>query len=157
MPQRETGTPDYRDLRLTDYLSVIEIVNPMHRLWSDGRWNKLTLAHGCYWGKCSFCDITLDYIKRYEPMTASLLCNRIEEIIEQTGQNGFHFVDEAAPPALMRDLAIEILRRKLTVVWWTNIRFEKSFTADLCRLLKASGCMPFRVDWKWPLTGCWNA
>lgn len=141
VPQRETGTPDYRDLRLTDYLSVIEIVNPMHRLWSDGRWNKLTLAHGCYWGKCSFCDITLDYIKRYEPMTASLLCDRIEEIIEQTGQNGFHFVDEAAPPALMRDLAIEILRRKLTVVWWTNIRFEKSFTADLCRLLKASGCI----------------
>ncbi|MFC5408702.1 B12-binding domain-containing radical SAM protein [Larkinella bovis] len=141
VPQRETGTPDYRDLRLNDYLSVIELVNPMHRLWSDGRWNKLTLAHGCYWGKCSFCDVTLDYIKRYEPLTASLLCDRIEEIIEQTGQNGFHFVDEAAPPALMRDLALEIIRRKLTVVWWTNIRFEKNFTADLCLLLKASGCI----------------
>ncbi|WP_345265103.1 B12-binding domain-containing radical SAM protein [Nibrella viscosa] len=141
VPQRETGTPDYRDLRLPDYLSVIEVVNPMHRLWSDGRWNKLTLAHGCYWGKCSFCDITLDYIKRYEPLTASLLCDRIEEIIEQTGQNGFHFVDEAAPPALMRDLALEIIRRKLTVVWWTNIRFETSFTHDLCQLLKASGCI----------------
>lgn len=141
VPQRETGTPDYRDLRLHDYLSVIEVVNPMHRLWSDGRWNKLTLAHGCYWGKCSFCDISLDYIKRYEPLTASILCDRIEEIIEQTGQNGFHFVDEAAPPALMRDLAQEIIRRKLTVVWWTNIRFETSFTHDLCLLLKASGCI----------------
>ncbi|GAB3170931.1 B12-binding domain-containing radical SAM protein [Telluribacter humicola] len=139
--QRDTGTPDYSDLPLPDYLSVIEIVNPMHRLWSDGRWNKLTLAHGCYWGKCSFCDISLDYIKRYEPVTASLLCDRIEEIIEQTGQNGFHFVDEAAPPALLRDLALEIIRRKLTVVWWTNIRFEKNFTADLCQLLKASGCI----------------
>ena len=63
VPQRETGTPDYRELPLMDYLSVIEVVNPMHRLWSDGRWNKLTLAHGCYWGKCSFCDVTLDYIK----------------------------------------------------------------------------------------------
>ncbi|WP_227699213.1 B12-binding domain-containing radical SAM protein [Spirosoma radiotolerans] len=141
VPQRETGTPNYRDLPLHDYLSVIEVVNPMHRLWSDGRWNKLTLAHGCYWGKCSFCDVTLDYIKRYEPVTASLLCDRIEEIIEQTGQNGFHFVDEAAPPALMRDLALEIIRRKLTVTWWTNIRFESSFTADLCTLLKASGCI----------------
>lgn len=139
--QRDTGTPDYRDLRLLDYLSVIEMVNPMHRLWSDGRWNKLTLAHGCYWGKCSFCDVSLDYIKRYEPLTAALLCDRIEEIIEQTGQNGFHFVDEAAPPALLRDLALEIIRRKLTVVWWTNIRFEKNFTADLCKLLKASGCI----------------
>ncbi|RAK00079.1 radical SAM superfamily enzyme YgiQ (UPF0313 family) [Larkinella arboricola] len=139
--QRDTGTPDYRDLRLDEYLSVIELVNPMHRLWSDGRWNKLTLAHGCYWGKCSFCDVTLDYIKRYEPLTAALLCDRIEEIIEQTGQNGFHFVDEAAPPALMRDLALEIIRRKLTVTWWTNIRFEKNFTPDLCLLLKASGCI----------------
>jgi radical SAM superfamily enzyme YgiQ (UPF0313 family) len=141
VPQRETGTPDYSDLPIHEYLSVIEIINPMHRLWSDGRWNKLTLAHGCYWGKCTFCDVTLDYIKRYEPVTASLLCDRIEEIIEQTQQNGFHFVDEAAPPALLLDLALEIIRRKITIVWWTNIRFEKSFTPDLCRLLKASGCI----------------
>lgn len=141
IPQREVGTPDYSDFKLKQYISVIEIVNPMHRLWSDGRWNKLTLAHGCYWGKCTFCDVTLDYIQRYEPVTAELLCDRIEAIIEQTGENGFHFVDEAAPPALMRDLAIEILRRNITVVWWTNIRFEKSFTDDLCLLLKASGCI----------------
>lgn len=97
----------------------------MHRMWSDGRWNKLTMAHGCYWGKCTFCDISLDYIKVYEPVAARLLCDRMEELIAQTGQNGFHFVDEAAPPALMRALALEILRRKLAVTWWTNIRFER--------------------------------
>ena len=139
--QAEVGTPDYSDLKLDSYISVIEIVNPMHRMWSDGRWNKLTMAHGCYWGKCTFCDISLDYIKLYEPVTASLLCDRIEELIAQTGQNGFHFVDEASPPALMRALALEILRRKITVSWWTNIRFEKSFSKDLCLLLKASGCI----------------
>ena len=139
--QGEAGTPDYNDLLLDQYISAIEVVNPMHRMWSDGRWNKLTMAHGCYWGKCTFCDISLDYIKLYEPVAASLLCDRMEEIIKQTGQNGFHFVDEAAPPALMRALALEILRRKLTVSWWTNIRFEKSFTRDLCLLLKASGCI----------------
>ena len=139
--QFETGTPDYRDLLLNKYISVIEVVNPMHRMWSDGRWNKLTMAHGCYWGKCTFCDISLDYIKVYEPIAAGLLCDRMEQIIEQTGERGFHFVDEAAPPALMRSLALEIIRRKLTVSWWTNIRFEKSFTADLCLLLKTSGCI----------------
>ncbi|AFK01961.1 Radical SAM domain protein [Emticicia oligotrophica DSM 17448] len=139
--QSEVGTPDYSDLLLDKYISVIEIVNPMHRMWSDGRWNKLTMAHGCYWGKCTFCDISLDYIKIYEPVAAKLLCDRMEQLIEQTGENGFHFVDEAAPPALMRALALEILRRKLTVTWWTNIRFEKSFSRDLCQLLKASGCI----------------
>ncbi|MDR6560040.1 MULTISPECIES: B12-binding domain-containing radical SAM protein [unclassified Arcicella] len=139
--QSAVGTPDYADLPLDKYISVIEIVNPMHRMWSDGRWNKLTMAHGCYWGKCTFCDISLDYIKLYEPISAKILCDRMEEMMAQTGQNGFHFVDEAAPPALMRSLALEIIRRKLTVTWWTNIRFEKSFTADLCLLLKASGCI----------------
>lgn len=139
--QSEVGTPDYSGLLLDKYISVIEIVNPMHRMWSDGRWNKLTMAHGCYWGKCTFCDISLDYIKVYEPVAAKLLCDRMEELIAQTGQNGFHFVDEAAPPALMRALALEIVKRNLAVTWWANIRFEKSFTKDLCRLLKQSGCI----------------
>ncbi|MEO6548538.1 MAG: radical SAM protein [Ferruginibacter sp.] len=139
--QGQVGTPDYSDFLLDRYISAIEIVNPMHSLWSDGRWNKLTMAHGCYWGKCTFCDISLDYIKLYEPITASLLCDRMEEMIAQTSENGFHFVDEAAPPALMRALALEIIRRKLVVSWWTNIRFEKSFTRDLCLLLRTSGCI----------------
>ena len=139
--QSEVGTPDYSDLLLDKYISVIEIANPMHSLWSDGRWNKLTMAHGCYWGKCTFCDISLDYIKLYEPIAAKILVDRMEELIAQTGENGFHFVDEAAPPALMREVALEIIRRKLVVTWWTNIRFEKSFSADLCLLLKESGCI----------------
>jgi hypothetical protein len=139
--QGQVGTPDYSDLLLDKYISAIEVVNPMHSLWSDGRWNKLTMAHGCYWGKCTFCDISLDYIKNYEPISAALLCDRMEAIIAQTGQHGFHFVDEAAPPAMMRALSLEIIKRKLVVSWWANIRFEKSFTRDLCVLLKAAGCI----------------
>lgn len=139
--QSQVGTPDYSDLLLDRYISVIEIANPMHSLWSDGRWNKLTMAHGCYWGKCTFCDISLDYIKLYEPVAAKMLVDRMEELMAQTGENGFHFVDEAAPPALMREVALEIIKRKIVVTWWTNIRFEKSFMADLCVLLKASGCI----------------
>ena len=141
IPHPEVGTPDYSDLPLSEYLSVIEVLNPMHRLWSDGRWNKLTIAHGCYWKRCSFCDVTLDYISRYETAPATLLVDRIEQIIAQTGQTGFHFVDEAAPPLALRDLAVELLRRRVSITWWGNIRFEKTFTPDLCRLLAAAGCI----------------
>lgn len=139
--QEEVGVPDYEGLPLDKYISIIEIINPMHKLWSDGRWNKLTLAHGCYWGKCTFCDGSLDYIKRYEPNKAKTLVDRMEQLIAQTGETGFHFVDEAAPPALLREMAAEIIRRELTVVWWGNIRFEKSYTAELCELLRQSGCI----------------
>ncbi|MEK6743572.1 MAG: radical SAM protein [Nitrospirota bacterium] len=137
----ETGCPDYSDLPLDRYLSLIEIANPMHRLWSDGLWNKLAIAHGCYWHRCSFCDTTLDYINRCASTPAAVLVDRIEQVMVQTGQSGFHFVDEAAPPAALKELALELLRRKISISWWTNIRFENAFTRDLCRLLAASGCI----------------
>jgi hypothetical protein len=117
------------------------MLNPMHRLWSDGRWNKLTVAHGCYWKKCSFCDVSLDYIARYESASAALLADRIEAIIAETGQTGFHFVDEAAPPKALKALAEELQRRHRAISWWGNIRFEKSFTPELCRQLAESGCI----------------
>lgn len=141
IPHTEIGTPDYTGLPLNRYLSIIEMTNPMHRLWSDGRWNKLTVAHGCYWKRCSFCDVTLDYIQRYDKAPAELLVDRIVEIIAKTGETGFHFVDEAAPPLSLRDLSMELIRRKVNISWWANIRFEKTFTPDLCRLMAASGCI----------------
>jgi radical SAM superfamily enzyme YgiQ (UPF0313 family) len=137
----DTGTPTYRGLPLDDYLSLLDLLNPVHRLWSDGRWNKLTVAHGCYWKQCSFCDVSLDYISRYELATTDVMMGRIESLIRETGQTGFHFVDEAAPPKALSSLAKALLRRKLDISWWGNIRFEKSFDAALCRLLADSGCV----------------
>jgi radical SAM superfamily enzyme YgiQ (UPF0313 family) len=141
IPFAECGTPTWDGLPLGDYLSLLDMLNPMHRLWSDGRWNKLTVAHGCYWKKCSFCDVSLDYISRYETASARLLVDRIEQIIAETGQTGFHFVDEAAPPKSLKALAQELLRRKVSISWWGNIRFEKSFKPELCELLAESGCI----------------
>ena len=137
----ETGTPTYEGLPLDRYLSLFEMLNPMHRLWSDGRWNKLTVAHGCYWKQCSFCDVTLDYIARYDRAPADLLVDRIEAMVAETGQTGFHFVDEAAPPAALQALAERLVARGVTITWWGNVRFEKSFTPQLAQLLARSGCV----------------
>jgi radical SAM superfamily enzyme YgiQ (UPF0313 family) len=141
VPFTEVGTPTWDGLPLDRYLSLLDMLNPMHRLWSDGRWNKLTVAHGCYWKKCSFCDVSLDYIGRYDGAPAELLVDRIEEIIAETGQTGFHFVDEAAPPKALKSLADELQKRNRAISWWGNIRFEKSFTPELCNQLADSGCI----------------
>jgi hypothetical protein len=141
IPHRLTGTPTYVGLPLDRYVSLFEMLNPMHRLWSDGRWNKLTLAHGCYWKKCSFCDVSLDYIGRYEVAPADLLVDRIVALCQETGQTGFHFVDEAAPPATLRALAERLIERRVAISWWGNIRFEKAFTPALAGLLARSGCI----------------
>ncbi|MGE4233577.1 MAG: radical SAM protein [Bacteriovoracia bacterium] len=139
--QNEIGFPTYDGLDLQSYLSVIEMLNPMHRLWSDARWNKLTIAHGCYWKKCSFCDTSLDYISRYEPSHPKKIVDQMESLIKETGNTGFHFVDEAAPPAVIKAICQEIIRRNLKVSWWGNIRFEKTFTKELTQLMADSGCI----------------
>lgn len=141
IPHAEIGTPVYDGLPLDSYLSLCEMLNPMHRIWSDGRWNKLTMAHGCYWTQCSFCDIGLDYIGRYDEAGADIIVERIEKLMAETGQTGFHFVDEAAPPKVMFAMARKLIEKGITITWWGNIRFEKTFTPERCQLLADSGCV----------------
>ena len=133
--------PDFEGLPLDKYLSLAEMTNPMHHLWSCGRWNKLMMAHGCYWHRCAFCDTSLDYICRYDVPDAATVVDRMESIMTQTGISGFHFIDEALPPRLLKEVCEEILRRRLTVSFWGNIRFEKAYTAELCDLLADAGCV----------------
>ncbi len=133
--------PSYVGLPLSEYVGLFELLNPMHRLWSEVRWNKIMVAHGCYWKKCRFCDTTLDYISRYEPAEAVGLVDQVERLIGETGSRGFHLVDEAAPPALLKAFSSEVNRRNLALSWWGNLRFEKSFTPALCQELARSGCI----------------
>jgi len=138
----ETGNPSPPEATADfAWLQILDFANPMHRLWSDGRWNKLMLAHGCYWAKCSFCDTSLDYIKRYVPAPIDRIIDQIKHMIVGSGQRGFHFVDEAAPPALLKELSLRLLREQLVITWWTNIRYDKAFSPDLCRLMAAAGCI----------------
>ena len=137
----QVGCPTYRGLSLNRYLSILDSTNPMHRLWSEGHWNKLTVAHGCYWKQCTFCDVGLDYIARYEMTPTERLVQQIQQLIAETGCRNFHFVDEAAPPAALKALALALLERTIRIHWWGNIRFEEAFSLDLCRLLAASGCI----------------
>lgn len=141
LPFKESLTPDYSDLKNSEYISMVEMPNPMHRMWSDFRWNKLILAHGCYWKKCTFCDVTLDYIGRFEPQKAERIVDHIEKIIEQTGSTGFHFVDEAAPPALLKQLSLELIKRKIKISWWGNLRFDTLFNPELAQLMADAGCV----------------
>ena len=137
----QRGCPDFSGLPHDLYFSLSEVPNPMHRLWSDGRWNKMMIAHGCYWARCVFCDTSLEYIARYESVPARQFVDWMEQVMKQTGSRGFHFVDEAAPPKLLKEISLEILRRGLKVSWWTNIRFESSYTGDLAQLMSAAGCI----------------
>jgi radical SAM superfamily enzyme YgiQ (UPF0313 family) len=141
IPQSNTGFPTVDGLPIGKYLSMVEMLNPMHRFWSDLYWNKLMLAHGCYWHQCSFCDVSLDYIKRYEMSPVELTVERMKRLSYESGSSGFHFVDEAAPPAVLKKLSEKLIDEKLSFSWWGNIRFEKTFTKELTELMGDAGCV----------------
>lgn len=141
IPQSQTGYPTIDGLEVGNYISMVEMLNPMHRFWSDLYWNKLMLAHGCYWHQCSFCDVNLDYIKRYEISPVQLTVDRMKRLSQESGSSGFHFVDEAAPPAILKDLSKKLIEQKLAFSWWGNVRFEKSFTSEVTELMSDAGCV----------------
>ncbi len=132
--------PSFLGLNHKNYTSMLEMPNPMHRMWSDFRWNKLIMAHGCYWKKCTFCDVSLDYINRYEPQNIDHLIENIKDIINETGQSGFHFVDEALPPAIVKKFCEKLIAEQLKITWWGNLRFDKNF-ANIAELMSEAGCV----------------
>lgn len=134
--------PDYEGIDFSKYPRLADDKNPMHRIWSDGSWLKAYLAHGCYWHRCAFCDVTLDYVKAYKKISASSLHKHLLSQAQKTGIYGVHFVDEASPPVSLKEFALEniaVPAGNQRLSFWGNIRFEKSFTPDLALLLARGG------------------
>ena len=135
----DTGTPTYGTLPLTRYLPLRPSLQSFTPI-APARWNALTLAHGCYWKRCAFCDTGLDYIHRYDLASVDVLITRIRALISETGSTAFHFVDEAMPPALLARLADRLLQEDLRIAWWGNARFDAALI-PLAPRLAAAGCI----------------
>jgi len=145
--------PSYAGIDWNEYFDVVETDNFVTNLWNSGKWVKLVMARGCYWHKCAFCDVVLPYIGCFKMPKPADIVDAMESFARpetsaprhlatsQIPLTRFHFVDEAMPPALVRGVCEEIVRRKLRVEWWGNIRFDAAFTPALCRLMAKAGCL----------------
>ena len=147
--------PSYRGIDWDEYFDVVETDNFVTNLWNSGKWVKLVMARGCYWHKCAFCDVVLPYIgcfKMPDPVAIvdameefsgrpSRICDKRRGRRFPTCVAGFHFVDEAMPPKVIKGMCEEILRRGLKVEWWGNVRFDAAFTPALCKLMVKAGCI----------------
>lgn len=131
--------PDFSDIDFSLYPRLADSKNPMHRLWSDGAWLKVYLAHGCYWHQCAFCDTSLDYVACYHPVEVEKLHEALYKQAEKTGVRGIHLVDEAAPPVALRNFALANLKKDKPLSFWGNIRYEKVFSRDLADILAHGG------------------
>lgn len=131
--------PDFSDIDFSKYPRLLDDTNPMQRMWSDGSWLKAYLAHGCYWHKCDFCDVTLDYVAGYHQTKIENLYKGLYEQAKEKGVWGIHFVDEAMPPTAMSKFAQLNAAGENQFSFWGNVRFEKTFTYDLAAFLAYGG------------------
>ena len=137
--------PSYRGIDWNEYFDVVETDNFVTNLWNSGKWVKLVMARGCYWHKCAFCDVVLPYIGCFRLPDPVDIVDAMEEFASHPSslvpRPSFHFVDEAMPPKVIKGMCEEIIRRKLKVEWWGNIRFDAAFTPSLCKLMAKAGCI----------------
>lgn len=131
--------PDYSETDFSIYPRVADDENPMQRLWSDGAWMKAYLAHGCYWHKCAFCDVSLDYVASYRLVQIENLFHGLKSQSEKNGIHGIHFVDEAMPPAAMLKFSKLNLKHSASFSFWGNVRFEKIYSRDMAEFLSSGG------------------
>jgi len=153
--------PSYRGIDWDEYFDVVETDNFVTNLWNSGKWVKLVMARGCYWHKCAFCDVVLPYIGCFQMPKPAEIVDAMESFARpqpsrpltlspthpptlspsHPALTRFHFVDEAMPPALIRGVCEEIVRRKFACEWWGNVRFDAAFTPSLARLMAKAGCI----------------
>ena len=128
--------PDYTGIDWSEYFDIVETDNFVTNLWNCGKWVKLIMAPGCYWHKCAFCDVVLPYIGKFCMPSAKAIVDAMEAL-----RRDVHFVDEAMPPKLVSAVCDEILKRKLDLCWWGNIRFDAAFTPALAKKMAKAGCV----------------
>lgn len=129
LPHQYTGhvTPDFSDLDLDRY-------------WCSRRVLPYLVAHGCKWGKCTFCSHHLTYDGyRESPMRQVL--DDLEMLTYRHRAEYVSFSDEYLTPKQLAELAQGIEERKLNIRWLTFVRLEREFRdAHFMRRLYLAGC-----------------
>jgi len=131
----EEQIPDFEGLPLERYLSP-ELVLP------------LATTHGCYYGKCAFCNVGYGSPNGYFPIPVEHVVGQVQALQKKYNCRNIFFVDEAITPHIMRQLSAALSALQAPageaqgsrVNWTVAARFEKALSDDLLTAAAASGC-----------------
>ncbi len=118
-------TPDYNGLPFGLYHSPRPVL-------------PVQTSRGCYWGKCTFCNLHYDH-RYYRPKGTDLIVRDIQTLKERQGTNYFFFADECIPIPTLRQL-VKVLP-EMDIKWIGGVRFEDGLTRELIRDMHRAGCL----------------
>jgi len=127
--QRYEGhvTPDFSDL-------------PLDRYWSHTKVLPYLVAHGCRWGKCTFCSHHLTY-DGYRTSAMDQVVADIQNLSQKHNAEYVSFCDEYLTPKQLDEFADGVLEREIPIRWSTFARPEPHFqNRQFTDKLYAAGC-----------------
>ncbi len=123
----QESAPDFEGLALERYLSP-EPVLP------------LATSHGCYHGKCGFCNVGYGSPFHYFPHPVEQVAAQVGELRRKYNCRHFFFVDEAITPRSLRLLPAALAEAGAEISWCGAVRFEKALTDSILAELGRAGC-----------------
>ena len=119
-------TPDYDGFPLDLYLS------PMSVLPLQG-------SRGCYWRKCTFCNLHVDNLK-FRMRSLDLVLEDMEKLKKKYGAEYMFFSDECMPVRQLDNLSSRLIKSGNDIKWMAGVRFDKGLTKDIIKKASMAGC-----------------
>lgn len=124
---RDLPCPDYTGLDLDAYFSPEPVL-------------LLPTTRGCYYGKCTFCDVSRQTRTVYRPLGKTRVAENIAELHRRHGAQRFFFCDDAVPMTNMLECARLVREQLPQITWQAEARLEKTMTREFLDTLHAGGC-----------------
>lgn len=96
-------------------------------------------SRGCYYSKCSFCNLHLDH-RSFRLRSTELLLEDIGSLSQKYNTPYFFFTDESVPINKLREISEGLMERRWDLKWMGGVRFEGSLDNDLLEKMSKSGC-----------------
>lgn len=96
-------------------------------------------SRGCYWGKCTFCNLHYDH-KYFRPKKTELVLSDINTLKEKHDTRFIFFADECIPVKSLKSISKALLENSVDIKWIAGVRFEEGLTLEVLRDMKKSGC-----------------
>jgi hypothetical protein len=120
-------TPDYDGFPLDRYLS------PMRVLPLQG-------SRGCYWRKCTFCNLHVDNL-RFRLRNLDLVIEDIGKLKEKYNTEFMFFSDECMPIRQLESMSSRLIEDGINIKWMAGVRFDKGLTKDVLNKARDAGCL----------------
>ncbi|MCP4269081.1 MAG: radical SAM protein [Candidatus Brocadiaceae bacterium] len=120
-------TPDYDGFPLDRYLSPKRVL-------------PLQGSRGCYWKKCTFCNLHVDNLK-FRLRNLDLVLEDMDRLKEKYSAEYMFFSDECMPVKQLDSLSSKLIEKDNDVKWMAGVRFDKGLTKDILAKASEAGCL----------------